>query len=122
MTDIFKQFLTSTQAKNAVKQADAAAKAIAKHCDERIAKIRSVLENAETALEHFADYGEGDDGFPDETNLTVTWASGAHVWYGLTIGDLRRARECVAEISNAIEHPYKRRTAPRPVKARGAAG
>ncbi len=49
------------------------------------------LGEAWKALEPFNDaLGEDDDGYPDDTKLTLSWQ--AHTDYSLTLGDLRRAR------------------------------
>lgn len=58
---------------------------------EEINRLRSDLDEGYAALEPFDDaLGEDDDGYPDDTKLTLSWR--AHTDYSLTLGDLRRAR------------------------------
>lgn len=54
MVDIFKQLVTTVQARNAVKEAQAIAAAMAKHCDGRIAEKDALLAKAREALEVLA--------------------------------------------------------------------
>jgi hypothetical protein len=65
--------------------------------DERDARLsaEAKLAQAVEALEPFNDMlGEDDDGYPDDTKLTVSWR--AHTYHALTLGDLRRARTASA--------------------------
>jgi hypothetical protein len=49
------------------------------------------------ALAPFADIsGEGDEDYPDETTVTVTFGRTTH--YALTLGDLRRAQRVLVRV------------------------
>lgn len=51
MVDIFKQFVTTLEARNAVKAAESAARTMAEHCDKRIAEKDVLIDAARKALE-----------------------------------------------------------------------
>lgn len=67
----------------------------ARAMEARALSAEAKLAQAVEALEPFDDaLGEDDDGYPDETKLTVSWR--AHTYHALTLADLRRARSASA--------------------------
>jgi hypothetical protein len=63
MTDILKQFGNAARAQAAIKQADAAARAMAEHCDERVNNITELARNVVRANNDF--WTEG-GGYPED--------------------------------------------------------
>jgi hypothetical protein len=63
MADVLRQFITAAKAQKAIQQADAAARAMAEHCDDRVNKITELARNVVRANNDF--WTEG-GGYPED--------------------------------------------------------
>lgn len=70
MADILKQFGNAARAQAAIRQADAVAKDMAEHCDQRIEKMKTTLRSAKEKLELYrAEHSGGYVGGVEFTQL-----------------------------------------------------